>query len=135
MSAIPTMFRRTAVRMAGHHHDSTINHLIDQGQDDALTNATSYPYGPGPRQIRQYDHRLCNLPTLREPLLTIAVDMYVHRHEYFRWTPKTAWATIKYVVIIPSIVGYIGYRYDVRPYHSQATRLLALSLHAWKSFV
>src|SRR6266480_319708 len=59
MSALPTMFRRTAVRMAGHHHDSTFHRLIDQGRDDTLTNTTSRPYGPSTCQIRQYDHHLC----------------------------------------------------------------------------
>ena len=37
-----------------------------------LTNATSRPYGPSPRQICQYDRHLCDLSTLREPLLTTA---------------------------------------------------------------
>jgi hypothetical protein len=72
MSAIPTMFRRTAVRMAGHHHDSTIITWSIKRRDATLTNTTSCPYGPGPGQICQYDRHLCNLLTLREWLLMTA---------------------------------------------------------------
>lgn len=49
-----------------------------------------------------------------DPALVRYANMYVHRHEYFRWTTKTAWNTITFVVIIPSIIGYIGWKYDVR---------------------
>lgn len=40
-------------------------------------------------------------------------DMFVNKHKYFRWTPRTAWLTIAYVVVVPSIFGYIGYTTDV----------------------
>ena len=39
--------------------------------------------------------------------------MYVKRHEYFRWTPRTAWLTLVYVGIIPGAFLYLGYRTDV----------------------
>lgn len=39
--------------------------------------------------------------------------MYVKRHEYFRWTPRTAWLTAVYVAIIPAGFLYMGYRTDV----------------------
>ena len=39
--------------------------------------------------------------------------MYTNRHKYFRWTPRTAWLTIAYVVIVPGIFGYMGYVTDV----------------------
>ena len=39
--------------------------------------------------------------------------MYTNRHKYFRWTPRTTWLTLTYVVLIPGIVGYMGYVTDV----------------------
>ena len=39
--------------------------------------------------------------------------MYVKRHEYFRWTPRTAWLTIAYVVVVPGALLYLGYRTEV----------------------
>ncbi|TQS32137.1 hypothetical protein Golomagni_07556 [Golovinomyces magnicellulatus] len=35
------------------------------------------------------------------------------RHQYFRWTPRTARITIMYVAVIPAIMGYIAYKTDV----------------------
>jgi len=43
----------------------------------------------------------------------MGVDMFTNRHKYFRWTPRTAWITVAYVVLIPSVIGYIGYATDV----------------------
>lgn len=40
-------------------------------------------------------------------------DMYVKRHEYFRWTPKTAWVTFAYVVAVPAAFIYMGWTTDV----------------------
>jgi hypothetical protein len=44
--------------------------------------------------------------------------MHTNRYKHFRWTGRTAWLTIVYVVVVPSIVGYIGYqtdgKYDLR---------------------
>lgn len=39
--------------------------------------------------------------------------MYVKRHEYFRWTPKTAWVTFAYVVAVPAAFIYMGWTTDV----------------------
>jgi len=39
--------------------------------------------------------------------------MYVKRHEFFRWTPRTAWLTFVYVIGIPSGFLYMAYRTDV----------------------
>ena len=39
--------------------------------------------------------------------------MYIKRHEYFRWTPRTAGITFVYVVAIPFVLGVIGYTSDV----------------------
>jgi hypothetical protein len=40
--------------------------------------------------------------------------MYVKRHEYFRWTPRTTWLTFVYVALIPAGFLYLGYRTEVR---------------------
>lgn len=40
-------------------------------------------------------------------------DLYVKRHEYFRWTPKTARIAFLYVIAVPSVVGYLFYKMDV----------------------
>lgn len=39
--------------------------------------------------------------------------MFVKRHEFFRWTPRTAWLTITYVIAIPSAFLYMGYKTEV----------------------
>jgi len=39
--------------------------------------------------------------------------MMVDRYKYFRWTPRTAWLTIAYVVAFPTFMGYFSYKYDV----------------------
>ena len=39
--------------------------------------------------------------------------MYVKRHEYFRWTPRTAWLTFTYVFAIPSLFGYMAWTTEV----------------------
>ena len=47
------------------------------------------------------------------------VDMYVKRHEFFRWTPRTAWLTVTYVLAVPAAFLYMGWHTDV----SDQTRL------------
>lgn len=39
--------------------------------------------------------------------------MNVNRHKYFRWTPRTAWITFAYVVVVPAMLGTAGYMTDV----------------------
>lgn len=39
--------------------------------------------------------------------------MMVNRHKYFRWTPRTAWLTFTYVVVVPAMFGYLGFVTDV----------------------
>ncbi len=39
--------------------------------------------------------------------------MYVNRHKYFRWTPRTAWLTVAYVFAFPGVIGYLAYTTDV----------------------
>ncbi|KAF1343935.1 NADH:ubiquinone oxidoreductase 6.6kD subunit [Delphinella strobiligena] len=47
-----------------------------------------------------------------DPALVKYANMYVKRHEYFRWTPRTAWLSLAYMVIIPGISLYVGYKSD-----------------------
>ena len=46
-------------------------------------------------------------------LLIASLDMTRARHQYFRWTPRTAWINFAYVIVVPSIFGYMGYVTDV----------------------
>ncbi|KAF1998443.1 hypothetical protein P154DRAFT_578024 [Amniculicola lignicola CBS 123094] len=39
-------------------------------------------------------------------------DMTINRHKYFRWTGRTAWISFAYMILVPSIVGTIGYKYE-----------------------
>ena len=39
--------------------------------------------------------------------------MYINRHKYFRWNRKTATVGFVYMVAIPFVVGYLGYKTDV----------------------
>ncbi|WPH03484.1 Hypothetical protein R9X50_00636400 [Acrodontium crateriforme] len=45
-----------------------------------------------------------------DPALVKYANMFVKRHEFFRWTPRTAWLTITYVIAIPSAFLYMGYK-------------------------
>lgn len=49
-------------------------------------------------------------------VLTSAADMYVKRHEYFRWTPRTAWLSFVYIVAVPAGFLYMGYKTEVSDY-------------------
>jgi len=42
-----------------------------------------------------------------------SLEMAVDRYKHFRWTPRTAWITVAYVCIVPSIMGYFAYTTDV----------------------
>ena len=44
--------------------------------------------------------------------------MSAHRYKYFRWTPRTAWISIAYVILFPSFLGYVAYNTDVRELYS-----------------
>ena len=39
--------------------------------------------------------------------------MSSNRWKYFRWTPRTAWITLMYVVVVPAAFGYVGFVTDV----------------------
>lgn len=49
--------------------------------------------------------------------------MYVKRHEYFRWTPRTAWLTFAYVIAVPSAFLYMGYKNEVSDAYLRIARL------------
>ena len=53
-----------------------------------------------------------NKNTSLTPLST-HTDMYVKRHEFFRWTPKTAWLTVTYVVAVPAAFVYMAFATEV----------------------
>ena len=40
-------------------------------------------------------------------------DMYVKRHEYFKWTPRTAWLSVVYILAVPAGFLYMGWKTDV----------------------
>lgn len=42
--------------------------------------------------------------------------MYVKRHEFFRWTPRTAWLSFAYVIAVPSAFLYMAYQTEVSSY-------------------
>lgn len=41
------------------------------------------------------------------------LDMYVKRHEFFRWTPRTAWLSFAYVIAVPAAALYVSYQTEV----------------------
>jgi hypothetical protein len=40
-------------------------------------------------------------------------ELNQNRYKYFKWTPKTVRLSLMYVVIVPGIIGYLGYTTDV----------------------
>ncbi|KAK5138528.1 hypothetical protein LTR08_000116 [Meristemomyces frigidus] len=53
-----------------------------------------------------------------DPALVKYANMYVKRHQYFRWTPRTAWISIAYIFAVPSVFMYMSYanegKWDMR---------------------
>ncbi|KAL5388118.1 hypothetical protein DPSP01_003109 [Paraphaeosphaeria sporulosa] len=47
-----------------------------------------------------------------DPALVKWNQMTVNRHKYFRWTPRTAWITFAYVIVVPAMLGTAGYMTD-----------------------
>lgn len=45
--------------------------------------------------------------------LTFSIAMQKSRHLYFRWTPRTARIGFIYVLVIPSLMGYLAYQTQV----------------------
>lgn len=55
----------------------------------------------------------CGKNSIKTCSNTSHTDMQVNRYKYFRWTPRTGFLTTLYVFVIPGIVGYIGWKWDV----------------------
>ncbi|MCJ1428065.1 hypothetical protein MMC29_005972, partial [Sticta canariensis] len=53
-----------------------------------------------------------NNSLLIDPSLVKYHELNVHRHKHFRWTGRTAWITFTYVVVVPTIVGFMAYKTD-----------------------
>ncbi|KAK4123439.1 hypothetical protein N657DRAFT_644977, partial [Parathielavia appendiculata] len=47
-----------------------------------------------------------------DPALVRLGNMIQNRYKYFRWTKRTAGITFVYVAVIPTIIGYLGYKTD-----------------------
>ncbi|KAK7535058.1 NADH:ubiquinone oxidoreductase 6.6kD subunit [Phyllosticta citribraziliensis] len=43
-------------------------------------------------------------------------DIGPNRYKYFRWTPRTAWYSIAYAIVVPSVVGYLAYATEGKYY-------------------
>jgi len=43
----------------------------------------------------------------------MSLDMYVKRHEYFRWTKRTAFLSFAYVIAVPSAFLYMAFKTEV----------------------
>jgi hypothetical protein len=40
-------------------------------------------------------------------------EMSSNRYKYFKWTPRTTRVSLMYIVVVPSIFAYIGYKTEV----------------------
>ncbi|KAL2357017.1 hypothetical protein BJ546DRAFT_424476 [Cryomyces antarcticus] len=53
-----------------------------------------------------------------DPALVRYANLDTNRAKYFRWTGRTARITFAYVVLVPSMFGYLAYttdgKYDMR---------------------
>ncbi|KAF9734499.1 hypothetical protein PMIN03_000485 [Paraphaeosphaeria minitans] len=47
-----------------------------------------------------------------DPALVKWNQMTVNRHKHFRWTPRTAWITFAYAILVPAMLGTAGYMTD-----------------------
>ncbi|KAK4575094.1 hypothetical protein LTR86_000946 [Recurvomyces mirabilis] len=47
-----------------------------------------------------------------DPALVRYANMYVKRHEYFKWTPRTAWLSVVYILAVPAGFLYMGWKTD-----------------------
>ncbi|KAG7005311.1 hypothetical protein G7Y79_00020g048390 [Physcia stellaris] len=48
-----------------------------------------------------------------DPALVKYNNMSANRWKYFRWTPRTAWISTVYVVIVPAAFAYVGFVTDM----------------------
>ncbi|BCS18569.1 uncharacterized protein APUU_11397A [Aspergillus puulaauensis] len=47
-----------------------------------------------------------------DPALQKYYEISANRYKYFRWTPRTAWHSLLYMVLIPASLGYVAYKTD-----------------------
>ncbi|ORY16478.1 hypothetical protein BCR34DRAFT_597755 [Clohesyomyces aquaticus] len=47
-----------------------------------------------------------------DPALVRYNNMWINRHKHFRWTPRSAWLTLVYCVLVPIPLGIAGYMTD-----------------------
>ncbi|KAL4806720.1 hypothetical protein BDV18DRAFT_138113 [Aspergillus unguis] len=47
-----------------------------------------------------------------DPALQKYYEVNVNRYKHFRWTPRTAWHSLLYMVLIPASLGYVAYKTD-----------------------
>ncbi|KAK4137453.1 hypothetical protein BT67DRAFT_438715 [Trichocladium antarcticum] len=47
-----------------------------------------------------------------DPALVRIGNVSTNRYKYFRWNKRTVTVNIIFVLVIPSIIGYIGYKTD-----------------------
>ncbi|KAL4943544.1 hypothetical protein BDV06DRAFT_189577 [Aspergillus oleicola] len=47
-----------------------------------------------------------------DPALQKYYEVTTNRYKHFRWTPRTAWHSILYMVLIPASLGYVAYKTD-----------------------
>ncbi|SMQ47531.1 unnamed protein product [Zymoseptoria tritici ST99CH_1A5] len=45
-----------------------------------------------------------------DPALVKYANMFVGRHQFFRWTPRTTWLTFTYVIAVPAAFLYMGFK-------------------------
>ncbi|WQF76219.1 hypothetical protein CDEST_01233 [Colletotrichum destructivum] len=63
-------------------------------------------------QLKMAGHHHSEPELALDPALVKLGHMQSNRHIFFRWTPRTARVTLMYAVVVPVIVGYIGYKTD-----------------------
>lgn len=64
--------------------------------------------GSRPCAVCQYDEPLYRRVSEMRRKLTIDADMYVKRHEFFRWNRKTAGLTVLYMAVIPGALYWVA---------------------------
>lgn len=51
-------------------------------------------------------------PLTLDPAYVKYNNMWINRYKYFRWTGRTVKITFAYMVVVPSIIGYLAYTSD-----------------------
>ncbi|PNS15182.1 hypothetical protein CAC42_8183 [Sphaceloma murrayae] len=73
-----------------------------------------------------------NKPTLAtDPALARYAEMYVQRHQYFRWTRKTALLTVLYMGVIPGALYYVARSTEVSHHPLHEANMAGGSAAIW----